>query len=192
LLFRHVDDESAEQVNIWLDRLGYGRIEFDSLGNEYFQAQLVREDSKVNLADTGVGLSQVIPLLVQGTLAHRSSMIISQQPEIHLNPAQQSIVADFLIERAMNDVRILVETHSEHVLLRIRRRIAEGTLDASDVAIYYVEASNGGTRLRPVPVGDQGEIRRSDWPQGFFEDQLGEAFALAAAQSVGKPSHANN
>lgn len=185
LLFRHSGDNDAAEVNAWLERLGYGRLRFDSVGPEYFQAQLVTASGLVvNLADTGVGLSQVIPLLVQGSLSESGSMVVSQQPEIHLNPAQQSIVTDFLVDRANSGVRVLVETHSEHMLLRLRRRIAEGSLAADDVAVYYVEASEGETTLRDVPVGDLGEIARQDWPQGFFEDQLEEAFALAAAQSL--------
>lgn len=185
LLFRHSDDSDAAEVNIWLERLGYGTLRFDSVGPEYFQAQLVTPSGLVvNLADTGVGLSQVIPLLVQGAVSEPGSMVISQQPEIHLNPAQQSIVTDFLIDRATSGVRVLIETHSEHMLMRLRRRIAEGDLSPDDVAVYYVEASEVGTTLRELPVGDLGEIARQDWPQGFFEDQLEEAFALAAAQSL--------
>lgn len=191
LLFRHSDDSDAAEVNTWLERLGYGRLRFDSVGHEYFQSQLVTASGLVvNLADTGVGLSQVIPLLVQGSVSEPGSMVISQQPEIHLNPAQQSIVTDFLIDRANSGVRVLVETHSEHMLMRLRRRIAEGDLAADDVAVYYVEASDAGTTLRDVPVGDLGEIARQDWPQGFFEDQLEEAFALAAAQSLRKARNA--
>lgn len=191
LLFRHSEESSATEVNKWLDRLRYGTLRFDTVGPEYFQAQLVtRAGLVVNLADTGVGLSQVIPLLVQGAVSQAGSMMISQQPEIHLNPAQQSIVADFLIDRANSGVRVLVETHSEHMLLRLRRRIAEGAMAADDVAVYYVEATDDGTTLREVQVGDLGEISRDDWPQGFFEDQLEEAFALAAAQSLRGSTHA--
>lgn len=185
LLFRHADQSHANAVNIWLQRLGYGKLQFDAVGSEYFQAQLVDTSGLVvNLADTGVGLSQVIPLLVQGALSEPGSTMISQQPEIHLNPAQQSLVADFLISRANDGVRVLVETHSEHVLMRLRRRIAEGVIDAEDVSIVYVEATGSGSSLREVPVGEMGEITRQDWPIGFFEDQLEESFALAAAQSV--------
>lgn len=185
LIFRHHTEDDAEEVNRWLGLLGYGTLRFDTVGPEYFQAQLVTPKGLVvNLADTGVGLSQVIPILVQGAVSKPGSMVISQQPEIHLNPAQQSIVADFLIDRANSGVRVLVETHSEHMLMRLRRRIADGTLTADDVAVYYVEANDSGTTLREVPLGDLGEIDRQDWPQGFFEDQLEEAFALAAAQSI--------
>ncbi|TWS17834.1 DUF3696 domain-containing protein [Tsukamurella asaccharolytica] len=185
LLFRHSDQGSSEEVNEWLNRLKYGKLKFDEVGPEYFQALLETPSGlTVNLADTGVGLSQVIPLLVQGSISKPGGTMIAQQPEIHLNPAQQSIVADFLISKAVAGVRVLVETHSEHVLLRLRRRIAEGKIAAEDVAVYFVEARGSETNIRRVPLGELGEISRADWPEGFFEDQLDEAFYLAAAQSV--------
>ncbi|QCR52745.1 hypothetical protein C1N80_03565 [Brachybacterium sp. SGAir0954] len=185
LLFRERGLESKDEVDSWLNRLGYGRLEFEAIGSEYFQAKLHTPSGlKVNLADTGVGLSQVIPLLTQGVVAPAGATIISQQPEIHLNPAQQSILADFLINRSKSGVRTVVETHSEHLLMRVRRRIAEGELSAEDVNVYFVESKDGQTSLRKIVVGEYGEVDRNEWPNGFFEDQLQEAFSLAAAQAI--------
>ncbi|WP_282858229.1 AAA family ATPase [Pseudoclavibacter helvolus] len=185
MLFRLRDSGELDGVNHWLGNLGYGELKFEKLNDEYFQVLLESKDGgSVNIADTGVGLSQVIPLLVQATLAKPGSTMIAQQPEIHLNPAQQSVVTDFLIERANEGVRTIVESHSEHILLRLRRRIAEGTIKASDVAIYFVEGERGTTNLRPITIGPRGELSRDDWPRGFFEDQLTDSFAMAAAQST--------
>lgn len=185
MLFRLRESGEGDAVNKWLETLGYGRLHFEQLNDEYFQVHLERHaGAVVNLADTGVGLSQVVPLLVQASLARSGATVIAQQPEIHLNPAQQSIVTDFLIERANEGVRIVVESHSEHVLLRLRRRIAEGSLNADDVAVYFVDSGAAGTELHPVRIGAFGELSREEWPKGFFEDQLQDSFALAAAQTL--------
>ena len=184
LLYRNQGGDAQAIVDRWLVSLGYGRLSFTGHGDEYFQLHLQRDSGlNVNIADSGVGFSQVLPLLLQTALASEGEMVVAQQPEIHLNPAQQSIVTDFLIERAAANVRVVVETHSEHVLLRLRRRMAEGLLNAGDVAVYFVEADERGTHLRHISIGDLGEIDREQWPQGFFEDQLHDAFALAAEQA---------
>lgn len=187
LLYRNREGKLLEQVENWLRELGYGRLTFEEAGDEYFQLYLEQSGGhRINIAHSGFGLSQLLPILVQGIASDRSSTFIAQQPEIHLNPAQQSVVADFLIEASQGGRRVIVETHSEHVLLRLRRRVAEGRIPASDVAIYYFDGKDGSTNVRRIPLGDHGEIARNEWPKGFFEDQLGDSFALAAAQSIAR------
>lgn len=184
LLFRGRDAQLREQTEHWLELLGYGSLDFEQLGEDYFQVFLrARDGLKVNIAHSGIGLSQLLPLLVQGLTAPRGGLLIAQQPEIHLNPAQQCLLTDFLVERGSQGRRVLVETHSEHVLLRLRRRIAEGEIDADDVAVYYFDSKGGNTVVERVPVGESGAIDREDWPAGFFEEQLTDSFALALAQS---------
>lgn len=193
VLFRLREDSAGQSVSDWLARLGYGRLAFKALNDEYFQMQIETSPGlTVNIADSGVGLSQVVPLLAQASLVGRGATIIAQQPEIHLNPAQQSIVTDFLISRANEGVRVVIESHSEHVLLRLRRRIAEGKIDADEVAVYFVDNVEGVTSLRRIKLGDLAEVDRSEWPRGFFEDQLEDSFALAVAQSKAKASDASH
>lgn len=184
VLLRLHKEGSAHVVYEWLGKLGYQDLDFVELNDEYFQVHVrTKGSTSVNIADSGVGLSQALPLLVQGAQADEGDTIIAQQPEIHLNPAQQSILTDFFIERAGRGTRVIIETHSEHVLLRLRRRIAEGLVSRSDVAIYFVDNVDGQTILKDVNLGEAGEIARDDWPRGFFEGQLEDAFALAVAQS---------
>ena len=112
---------------------------------EYSQVFIKKADSslKINLADCGMGLSQLLPLLVQGCVMDEGDTLIAQQPEIHLNPAQQDVLTDFLIELCSEGRRVIVETHSEHVLSRLRRRIAETSLSSQDVALYFSESDGG-------------------------------------------------
>lgn len=185
VLFRQRETDVRGEVERWLLELGYGHLEFKELNDEYYQVHFRTESGGVvNFAHSGVGLSQLMPLLVQGAMAADNATLIAQQPEIHLNPAQQGTAADFLISRAQNGARVIIETHSEHVLLRLRRRIAEGNLMSDDVAIYYLDNVDGSTIARRVELGSQGEIERNDWPRGFFEEQLEDSFALAVAQSI--------
>lgn len=188
LLLRTASTTARELVDHWLQRLGYGRLEFEELGEDFFQVffRMPNADNlRINFAHCGIGLSQLLPLLVQGSTAEDEATFIAQQPEIHLNPAQQCLITDFLIDTAQADRRVVVETHSEHILLRIRRRIAEGRIGAGDVAVYYCDFRDGESVVQEIELGERGEMSRDQWPVGFFEEQLEDAFALAKAQSVG-------
>ncbi|OQQ25917.1 hypothetical protein A6410_18760 [Prescottella equi] len=172
-------------MNAWLVQLGYGSLKFRKLGEEFFQVQIQPENNPfpVNIAHTGIGLSQLLPILVQGCLTSDGDTFIVQQPEIHLNPAQQCLITDFLIERALAGTRTIIETHSEHLLLRLRRRIAEGKISSKDVAIYYCDSENGTSTAERIQIGEKAELDRQDWPSGFFEEQLQDSIKLAMAQA---------
>jgi predicted ATPase len=125
----------------------------------------------------------VLPLIVQALAAPKGSLTIAEQPEIHLNPRLQYLLADLFAEMASSDHRVIVETHSEHLLLRLRRLVASGKIGHEKVAIYFVEKRNGVSRIRHVPIQQNGHISSEVWPEGFFEESLRESLALAAAQS---------
>jgi predicted ATPase len=110
-------------------------------------------------------------------------LTIAEQPEIHLNPRLQYLLADLLVEMANSDHRVIVETHSEHLLLRLRRLVADGKIKHDKVAIYFVEKMDGVSRVRPIDLKGNGHIPPETWPKGFFEESLGESLALAASQS---------
>lgn len=179
------ESDVLDRANEWLTKLGYGELSFSHNSDEYFQVLVKKPDSnvRVNLADCGAGLSQLLPLLVQGCVMSPGDTLIAQQPEIHLNPAQQDLVTDFLVSLCESDRRVIIETHSEHVLGRLRRRIAEGqTIGNDDVALYFCEASRGRSSLRRIPIGQWGELTPQDWPQGFFGEQLENSMQMAMAQ----------
>lgn len=183
--WQEAESDVLDRVNEWLTRLEYGRLGFATFG-EYFQVAVKKPKSKVevNLADCGAGLSQLLPLLVQGCVMNDGDTLIAQQPEIHLNPAQQDVVTDFMIDLVTSGKRVIIETHSEHVLGRLRRRIAEGdTIANSDVALYFSEGEMDRSTLRRIPVGGWGEIDADEWPKGFFGEQLQNSLKMAIAQS---------
>lgn len=150
-------------------------------------SEIVLQDhtgTEVSHRDVGQGISQVLPLLVHG-YGDENKIIAVEQPELHLHPALQAELADVFIESALGDRKntFLLESHSEHLLLRIMRRIREtkaGTLPPgkqpvypSDVSILYVEPVGGRSIVREMPLNERGELIK-DWPGGFFEEGLRE------------------
>jgi predicted ATPase len=141
----------------------------------------------VSARDVGLGLSQILPVLVHALGSQRQIHCI-EQPELHLHPALQADLADVFIESALGERknRFLLETHSEHLILRILRRIretAKGTqpkdlppIRPNDVAVLYVEASERGSIVREMEVNERGEFVKA-WPGGFFEEGLRETLA---------------
>lgn len=186
ILFRRRDTELINLVNKWVGKFDFGlHLECNLLTQGAFNITLRRKKTSpsINLSDTGFGLSQILPLIVQGFYANAQSMIIFEQPEIHLNPRLQSLLADLFCAVAARRVGMVVETHSEHFLLRLRRLIAEEKIKAADVALYYVEKHLDRSMIREIPVKGNGHIESEQWPRGFFEDTLRESFSLAAAQA---------
>jgi len=140
----------------------------------------------VDLPDVGFGISQVLPVLVQCFYAPPGSIIIMEQPEIHLHPRAQSALADVMIdvinsrESSHNrNIRLVIETHSEHFLRRLQRRIAEGTLDRDKVSVYFANVTNTPPTLDPLDIDIFGDIR--NWPDDFFGDEMGDVIAHAKA-----------
>lgn len=136
---------------------------------------------RVLLTDVGFGVSQILPALVLCYYVPPGSTILFEQPEIHLHPQVQSSLADIFVDAVKHrNVQIIVESHSEHLLRRLQRRIAEEKIDANDTTLYFCDLENGHSRLTPLEVDDLGNI--SNWPQDFFGDELGEIAAMTKAQ----------
>jgi len=185
VLYRRRSDVMLATTNDWLRRFDFsGNIEVASPFDGIFALAVRRADGAVvNFADVGFGLSQVLPLIVQSIYAPSDSIIIAEQPEIHLNPKLQTTLADLFCDAVAQGKGIIVETHSEHLLLRLRVLIAQRVISAEDVALYYVEREGVECQVRRIPVESNGHIDADTWPAGFFEDSLREALSLALTQS---------
>jgi predicted ATPase len=173
-------------VQKWLRHFGFHEeLDFKAVGKSGFSLMVVKDGAPVasTFVDTGFGMSQVLPLIVQGLLADPGDWLIVEQPEIHLNPRLQAALADLLAEIVNRDVNMVIESHSEHMLLRIRNMVAQRKLNKEDVGLYFVEQEDGSSRVREVPVQAGGFIDPRDWPKGFFEDSLREAMELAHEQA---------
>lgn len=185
IIFRQGDGSTLGLINQWIRRFEFGPgLACRKLCDGAFGLTLkqTRSTPEVNCADTGFGLSQILPLIVQGAYATEGSLLIAEQPEIHLNPRCQTTLADLFVDMTNRGQGVLLETHSEHLLLRLRRLIAEKSINANDVAIYFVEKKQQTSKIRRVPVDSKGHIEGKDWPSEFFGESLSEALALAEAQ----------
>jgi predicted ATPase len=128
----------------------------------------------VLLTDVGFGVSQVLPVVTLLQYVPRRSTVILEQPEIHLHPLAQANLADVIINAAIHrGVQVIVESHSEHLLLRLQRRIAEEQIGSDDVALYFCDITDRGSVLERLQLDLLGKIE--NWPMNFMGDAFGEA-----------------
>jgi len=133
----------------------------------------------INLASMGFGISQLVPVVVHVVLLPESGCLLVEQPEIHLHPSAQADLADLFIENIKHNRQFIIETHSEHFLLRLRRRVAEGRIKPGKVKILFVEKVRGLTKVKQASLQSNGHF--VEWPSGFFEEGYKEALAIAQA-----------
>jgi hypothetical protein len=144
-----------------------------------------RPGRESNLAVSGEGIQQVLPFVTlccwrRLGLGGRPFLDVVEQPELHLHDAAHAPLGDLLLAAvAGGDGNVVVETHSESLVLRLRRRVAEG-LPPEQVALLYVEDTGEGSRIRPIPLGPDGEVEW--WPEGVFSESFVELKAIRRAQ----------
>lgn len=165
-------------VNDWLHYLGVGDS-VDSIvqgvsGHE-IRIRFMDRSQQHNLMHIGVGVSQVLPILVTGLLADTDSTIIFEQPELHLHPRVQSLLADFFLSLTMCDRQCIVETHSEHLINRLRYRIAASSSEENVdelIKVYFTEMGYEGTKFTEILINEYGAVL--NWPEGFFDQSYYE------------------
>lgn len=163
-------------------------IKIKVLTDRHFEIRLSNIKSKEdeNLADVGYGCSQVLPIFLSGTTLQEHSALIVEQPELHLHPRAQSGLGTFFKEFIETNTQIFVETHSEHLLLRLQSHVASGDLSPNDISIFYVFVNDEGKKEAVnLPLNDKG-IFLTEWPEGFFPERLNEAKRLAKASLLRK------
>jgi len=131
----------------------------------------------VDLPDVGFGVSQVLPVLVECFYAPKDSIILMEQPEVHLHPSAQSALADIMIDVMQSqengekrNIQLIIETHSEHFLRRLQRRIAEEKLQQEEVSVYFANLAQVPATLEPLKLDPYGNIL--NWPENFFGDEM--------------------
>ncbi len=174
-----------EMIAYWLRTLGLihdFHLEEIARGSNLYRAMVKRFPSSVPtpLTDVGFGVSQVLPVLVLLYYVPEGSTVLMEQPEIHLHPAVQSGLADVMLNvAAVRNVQVVVESHSEYLLRRLQRRVAEERASAEDVKLYFVSAKRGEAQLSDLLLNEWGEIE--NWPDKFFGDEMGEIAAISKA-----------
>ena len=162
----------------WLKYLGVATAvntrDLGKLGHE-MQVILHEGDAAHDLTHVGVGVSQVLPIVISCLLAEPDTLLIFEQPELHLHPKVQTLLADFFIAMATLGKQCVLETHSEYLINRLRFRAAagEGKQLVERMQIYFVEKTGNQASFRKVDINEYGAIL--DWPEGFFDQSQAES-----------------
>jgi hypothetical protein len=192
----------VERTNLWLKRLGTGcqvvvqqlfdrGADAEDLSDGHVDKTVRRllldtgAGSLVLPSEVGAGVSQIIPVVV-AAVEGRFGLTLVEQPEIHVHPAVQVGLGDLFIEAVTGEGSrrtLVVETHSEHLILRILRRIRETTekelaerapaFSDDKLSVIYVETDANGVRVRRLRVDERGEFK-DRWPKGFFAERMEE------------------
>lgn len=142
-----------------------------------------QRQTQVDPCDIGSGVSQIVPVIV-GAIDSNASLTVMEQPELHMHPAVQCALGDVFVREVDRgqDRAFLLETHSEHLLLRLMKRIRQSTqgeapdghqLDANFLSVIFVETYEDRSVFRPMPINEKGDLVKA-WPGGFFEEDLNE------------------
>lgn len=197
-----------EHIDRWLKESQLGaalRISPLDERRSLYEVQIIdAKDNQfsTNLREVGSGVAQVLPVILQAMLAPAGSLVIIEQPELHLHPSAQAELGDLFISAAKQGVRFLIETHSEHLLYRLQRRIAETTLadrrrkheendafdpqlciKADEVSIYFISRTKGESSKTAIIFDEWGRyVEQPDAFQTFFSHDLDELLALDDAR----------
>jgi predicted ATPase len=177
-------DQLLEALNWWLSecmKLPEITSVVGLIGGIPGQVKLNSSGIDVNLPDVGFGVSQILPILVECLRTREGETVVLEQPEIHLHPSLQSKLADFLICMAKSGKRLVVETHSEHLINRLCLRIAQeesGEIkDLLNTLFVSFDGKEQTSVVKPIEINEFGEIE--NWPVGFFDEN--DARELMAA-----------
>lgn len=153
-------------------------------GRDEYEVRVAAPGSsrEVLLTDVGFGVSQVLPVVVEAFYSAPGSTVVMEQPEIHLHPAVQAGLADLFIaaitareDSLPRNTQLIIESHSEHLLRRLLRRIAEEKVDPTQVRCYVVNPGKAGSTIEALDVDAYGNVR--NWPANFFGDPAEDIIA---------------
>ena len=176
-----------ERISKWLQKLelahSFSLFPKGSLDDNNYEIRIQKtaNSAEVTLADMGHGVSDLFPLLVHCCYVPEGSTLILEQPGIHLHPKAQADLADLFLEVITErNLQILVESHSEHLLNRLQRRVAEEKISADQTALYFCRNDEGVSNIDRLKMDEFGNI--TNWPENFFGDEMGDLFAMTKAQ----------
>lgn len=173
-----------ESVGKWFENNFNGwSIKVDHKNSPFFEVLLQKDNFEVNIVDVGQGINQALPLVVRSFIERPESLIVIEQPELHLHPAAHADLAElFAFSSKKAQQNFIIETHSENFILRLRRLIVDPDcpLTSNDVAIYWIDDSeDGGQEVNLIEINEKGEL--SDWPKGVFNENVEEIIEIKKA-----------
>ena len=176
----YVQDPRLEELALALERLGLtSQIRAEHVDDTHIRLEVARvlgrskrdDQDFVSIADVGVGVSQVVPVLVALLVASEGQLVYIEQPEIHLHPRAQTALAEIIAEAAKRGVIVVIETHSPLLILALQSLVAEGKLDPRLAKLHWFKRIRGGsTRVSSANLDDAGAF--GDWPEDFADVTL--------------------
>jgi predicted ATPase len=185
------EDTFVEKLNITLEKAfdewfqlmgieGFDGTEIKRIINLFLNANKF-DNTPIDISQVGFGVSQMFPIVLEGLRMEKGCTLLLEQPEIHLHPNLQMQIADYLISLALSDKRIIVETHSDHIINRLVRRIIEDDmLHLNDlIGIYFIKQSENGSIFEEINIDDTKGI--TNWPPDFFDQAANEQMRIMQA-----------
>jgi len=174
--FARVEDADISimgQVEYWLGEMfGETRVQTNYVSEVDKFTMQYRTVGKTNYfkpTNVGYGYSYVLPILVAGLVAKQGSVLIVENPESHLHPQAQSVVAKFLACTALSGVQVFVESHSEHILNAFRVLVKQRVLDGDSLSVKFFDRAYNEKYYKEITVGKDGDL--SEWPDYFFDQE---------------------
>lgn len=175
----------TESLDEWAMRLNIANS-IDVVQNNAFGFSVAISNTQnvdSDIMNVGIGTSQVLPVLITGLLSEKGEVLIFEQPELHLHPYSQSRLADFFVELCRHGRKIVVESHSEYLILRLRYHLVANNIDASKLQINFFQ-NDGGTSVQKGMISGFGEI---EYPNDFKDETQELLKELFRAVSKRKP-----
>jgi hypothetical protein len=184
VLFKRRD--LLEQVNQQLEAFGLGyELKVSSVNDrdsdlqDVFALRLFDKRTQIHasILDVGFGISQVLPIVVQSMLSRGKTLCV-EQPEIHLHPRLQADLGTLVAMCAKEPFsnQFIIETHSQHLILRLQKLVRQGKLTPQDISVIYVDRTSVGSQCVELRLDKDGDFI-DKWPQGFFEEGYSEIFS---------------
>lgn len=180
------NEKVRESVNSWLSKFGL-KVDVSTIQDVVHQLKIHQHSLDLDITDVGFGISQILPIVVQGFLSFSDSLTMVEQPEIHLHPKMQADLADLFIDIVSGEVDsrkragrkrenkqkyLLIETHSEYLLKRLMRRIKEGRISSEQVAVYFIEPPKEEGEPSLVVEKEVSHEGFFEWPKDFYEGEV--------------------
>lgn len=166
------------QINDWLNYiLPNSRVTAKNTGSDNYISLLFGDKASLHQTNVGYGISFVLPIIVAGLIAESDSVLIIENPELHLHPKAQSNISSFLAVIAASGVQVIIETHSEHIVNGFRKAILDkkNPLQATDLTISYFNI-NQVCNIEEITLNEKAEI--THWPDGFMDQEQNDLYEI--------------
>lgn len=173
------------QINDWLNYILPGnRVAAEMTGDDGHVSLLFGNKKTLHFNNVGFGVAYVLPIIVAGLIGEEKSILIIENPELHLHPKAQSYLAMFLAHISACGVQIIIETHSEHILNGFRKAMLDknNLLEDNDLSVYYFDLEYNKTADK-IEINNLAEIK--SWPNGFMDQEEIDLFELRRLRKNG-------